>query len=138
MNLTYIVFPPHDLGRKRKALVDTRIRDVGKCIRAAAIELQNTKRVRNTELFVARVMGAQYAPQDTQLGSIMHEMTHMFCGTVDIGRDGTDGTAYGEQNCIQNALSSVDRARNNADNYCYYLTQLYFTSAVKNPWVVHY
>lgn len=74
----------------------------------------------------APIMGRTYSPDDTQLGTLMHEMTHMFAGTDDKGSDGTDATAYGEANCLNNAMHAVDRARMNADNYMYYLTELYF------------
>lgn len=96
------------------------------------IEVADHRLIICPDFWNARIMGRQYNPGDTQLGSIMHEMTHMFGGTVDRGSSGSDADAYGEANCILNAQNTPDIARINADNYCYYLTQLYFSSAVRH------
>ncbi len=76
--------------------------------------------------------GRGETPQQTQMGTLMHEMTHMFANTDDKGYDGTDNTAYGSVNCIRTAKRSVSRARMNAENYCFYLFELQFTSATSS------
>jgi len=49
---------------------------------------------------------------DSAVGTIIHELSHLYAGTVD--------TTYTQANCQALALNRSAAARNNADNYQYY------------------
>jgi hypothetical protein len=63
---------------------------------------------------------------DSQVGTIIHELSHLVCSTEDVpnpnGGDYPDGfgDTYGEKNCKWLAVNHEAQARHNADNFLFY------------------
>lgn len=52
---------------------------------------------------------------DSGLGVILHELTHLVCGTNDY--------FYGKDKCLKNATEENSQCANNADSYEYYIEE---------------
>lgn len=83
--------------------------------------------VPNAQIFIGKAFyTAPLLGRDSQVGTIIHELSHLVCNTEDVpnpaGGNYANGFAdtYGEANCMWLASNHDAQARHNADNYLFY------------------
>ncbi len=83
--------------------------------------------VANPTIFIGKAFyKAPLLGKDSQVGTIIHELSHIVCSTEDVpnpaGGAYADGffDTYGETNCKWLAANHPQQAQQNADNYLFY------------------
>lgn len=71
--------------------------------------------------FIAQGLGPPGTPADSQFCTLVHELTQLILGTEDVEKGGI--TMYGVDNARQLASTSPYDAKDNADNWGYFVEE---------------